>query len=162
MCDNMKILAESGENHFIAYCSEHDEFQLAWKRITLHLPPEDFIQLQTMFEEILMDEMLLLMQNDGDDWVPQSEEEAFFAHQGEEMDDDDEDMLGDDDEGEFVLWFEEVALRVTIDEFQELAFLVNEAALAADIRPENSVFMTDPQNLPFMLPPTGTSLFSLN
>lgn len=145
----MKFLAESDENKFIAYCPEHDEFQLAWNRITLHLTADEFEDLQQMFEEILLDEMLFLLQSDEDE--PEAD---IYA----EIDD-----TNDEDEDEIVLWFDEVALRLTVDEFQEMAFLVSEAALAMPIRPASPTLLSVnwlPNRPDF--PPTGDTLFSLN
>ena len=148
MCDNMKFLAESDENKFIAYCPEHDEFQLAWNRITLHLTATEFEDLQQMFEEILLDEMLFLLQSD------ETEPEVDPYDESDESDEDDD---------EIVLWFDEVALRLTVDEFQEMAFLVSEAALAMPMRPASSTLLSVnwlPSRPDF--PPTGDTLFSLN
>ena len=156
----MEILAESSENHFVAYCPEHEEFQLAWNRLTLHLTAAEFEELQTMFEEILLDEMMGLLQSDGSEWLDSmgDEYEQFSEAYDHEYDDDNEDEESD----EIVLWFEEVALRVTLDEFQELAFLVSEAALVANIHPQSGFSSESAAVLDLALPPLGMSLFSLN
>lgn len=156
MCEHIEILAESGDNHFIAYCPVHEEFQLAWNRITLHLDPVEFEELQTMFEEVLLDEMLTLLHEDEQEWgeTMRSEWDAY-EYEDEEGDEDDE---GDD----IVLWFGEVALRVTIDEFQELAFLISEAALAVDLHAPQGLVPDSAFALDLALPPMGMSLFSLN
>ncbi|MCA9981066.1 MAG: hypothetical protein KDD89_09535, partial [Anaerolineales bacterium] len=102
-----------------------------------------------MFEEILLDEMLFLLQSDEDE--PEAD---IYA----EIDD-----TNDEDEDEIVLWFDEVALRLTVDEFQEMAFLVSEAALAMPIRPASPTLLSVnwlPNRPDF--PPTGDTLFSLN
>lgn len=160
----MEILAESSENHFVAYCPEHEEFQLAWNRLTLHLTAAEFEELQTMFEEIMLDEMMGLLESDGSEWLePMGDEYEAFDEAYEEDDEDDEDDESDDEEGdEIVLWFEEVALRVTLDEFQELAFLVSEAALVANIQPQSGFSAESGVVLDLALPPLGMSLFSLN
>jgi hypothetical protein len=168
LCDNMQILAESDENRFIAYCPEHDQYQLAWERLTLHLMPEEFIQLQIMFTEIMFDETLNLLEtlDDKAEWgdgLPRtSRYQASMGLAEDEMDDDEEEMAEED---EIVLWFEEVGLRVTTEEFLELASLVDQAAAVAKdnqlgYEPDLGQLRPDDYFYPFL--PDDSSLFSLN
>jgi hypothetical protein len=146
----MKILAESSETRFVAFSHKQDEFQLAWDHLTLHFSSDEFEQVQVMFEEVLLDEMLTIFD---------TEEEDADVYQPDALipDDNFEEII---DADEVVLWFNDVGLRLSVDDFQELAFLISEAALMATAKP--SAQTHTPVTITYNFPPIDTVTFSLN